>query len=127
VNEPESQRISHAPAAFLVPRLNAYARFKILLIHLAQNKIDLASGEYASLQHDFPQGQPGAGFAEMAKAFWDTYQTAHNLAGGCTMTRTYADLHQSEIIAMLDFTWHGNQSPGAYGETKIETYICPFE
>lgn len=98
--------------------LAAYARFKILLIHVAQGKIDQASGEYERLQQDFLQDQPGSGFASMAKEFWAEYSSGHGLAAGCAKARRYANDHPTQTSDQIDANWHGWQSP--------ELDICPF-
>lgn len=100
------------------PALTAYARFKILLIHVAQGKVDQARDEYEHLQKDFPQGQSGSGFARMAKEFWDEYSSGHGLAAGCARAQEYADAHTAETSDQIDANWHGWQSP--------ELDMCPF-
>lgn len=101
------------------PALTAYARFKILLIYVAQAKVDQASDEYERLQQDFPQGQPGSGFAEMAKEFWDEYSSGHGLAAGCARAQQYADGHATETRDQIDANWHGWQSP--------VSDMCPYK
>ncbi len=105
------------------PALTAYARFKILLIHVAQGKVDQARDEYEHLQQDFPQGQPGSGFARMAKEFWDEYSSGHGLAAGCARTQEYADGHATETSDQIDANWHGWQSPDYISELEM----CPFK
>lgn len=106
--------------------LSAYARFRIMLLHVARGFIPEAEIVINTLKEKYPQGQPGYPYAEMATSFWDEYQISSNLGQACDKAVEYATLHPVEILAYLGNgeyarTYYGNQSL----EYKPED-VCPF-
>ena len=64
-------------------QLEAYARWRILLINAINDSEDAMQVVYQTLQDKFPEGAPGHNYAIIASTFWDQYQTSHDLAQSC--------------------------------------------
>jgi hypothetical protein len=105
------------------PRLEAYSRYRILLLHAINNRSDAAQIVYDSLVEKFPSGSPGQPFAELASAFWEEYSANQILADACAEAADYASAHEDDILVPISWP--------AYGDNEARTYkpedICPFE
>lgn len=102
------------------PRLAAYAYFRITLLHILQGYESDAGTVYQTLQQKFPEGNPGFPYAEMATAFWNQYQSSHDMTAACGMAVEYATEHP-EILTPLGSDYHGMQS-----HTYKPEDVCPF-
>jgi hypothetical protein len=102
------------------PSLAAYAYYRIMLLHVAQGNEAEAESTYGILQEKFGSDRYGQPYAEMAKAFWKTYQSTHKIDGGCTAATQYATEH-SELLIPLGSGVHGFQS-----HTYIPADVCLF-
>lgn len=100
--------------------LAAYARFRILLLHLLRGYLPEAETVYDTLQEKFPAGQPGAEFAEMAAQFWNAYQNSADIGQACQQAIAYAEQHTDVLAYLGDYT-HGWQSID-YEPADV----CPF-
>ncbi|HKZ70229.1 MAG TPA: hypothetical protein VJ020_09120 [Anaerolineales bacterium] len=103
------------------PNLAAYARYRIILLHILRGYLPEATIVYETLQEKFPAGQPGHEFAEMATEFWIDYQTSQDIGQACNQAVEYARSH-SEILTYLGSDYHGWQSHEYTPED-----VCPFE
>jgi len=102
------------------PRLAAYAYYRIMLLHIAQNHESDAGIVYKTLQEKFgsdPYGQP---YVEMANQFWDAYQSTSKIYDGCAAAIQYAVEHP-EILIPLGSDYHGSQS-----HIYVPADVCPF-
>ncbi len=63
------------------PRLAAYAYYRIMLLHVMQGHESDAGTVYKTLQEKFSDDLYGKPYVEMATAFWDAYQSTHNMSG----------------------------------------------
>ncbi len=102
------------------PKLAAYAYFRIVLLHLAQNHEPEATTVYNTLQKKFSNDQYGHPYAEMATAFWEAYQSTHKMYDGCAAAIQYAAEHL-EILTPLGSDYHGSQS-----HMYVPDDVCPF-
>lgn len=102
------------------PQLAAYARYRIIVLHLLQGHTSAAQIVYDTLQEKFPAGNAGHPYAEMAAAFWASYQTTPQIASACAHAIAYAGQHP-EILIPLGSDYHGDQSR----QYKPED-VCPF-
>ncbi len=102
------------------PRLAAYAYYRIMLLHIVRGFDSDAVAIYNTLQQDFPSGNPGHSFAEMAAAFWNDYQASHNITTACDAAIEYA-AENVEILVPLGSDYHGIQSHNYKAED-----VCPF-
>ena len=98
--------------------LAAYARFRIMLLHLLRGDETSADLVYRSLQDAFPPDQLGHGFAEMAKEYWDEYQLSGSIKAACGEAVQYA----LENPDMLDYL-RGN---GWQAKNYEPLDVCPF-
>lgn len=89
--------------------LSAYARFRLLLISLLKGKERQAENIYKQIQKQYPQGQPGSIFAEMATIFWDEYSTSKDLSTACNKYIAFTMNHQDEILWDLGSAVHALQ------------------
>lgn len=101
--------------------LAAYARFRIMLLHLRQGTEADAQVVYQTLQEKFPVGQPGAEFAAMAELFWTEYQISHSIAAGCAQAINFISPDEA-ALAYLGDGQHGDSQDYVYGPEKV----CPF-
>lgn len=109
------------------PNLAAYARFRIMLLHIKQGFLPEAKTVYDALLQKFPVGQPGHAYTEMATAFMDEYTASQSLTQACDRTIAYAEAHPTEILAYLG---NGDYSESFYGEQSLEYIpksVCPFD
>jgi hypothetical protein len=117
-----------APDTAEYPNLAAYARYRIMLLHLQQGYDSDAKVVYDTLQKKFPEGQAGHAYAELAEAFWLTYQTTHNLTQSCAIAIKYAAEHEQEILNYLGNV-EGSDTPSYHG-TQSYPYqpkdVCQF-
>jgi hypothetical protein len=69
--------------------LAAYARFRIMLLHLVHGTEADAATVYMSLRARVPPGEPGFVFVEMAEHFWAEYQSTHALGPACKQAQRF--------------------------------------
>jgi hypothetical protein len=100
--------------------LAAYARYRIMLLYFVRGWQQDAQIVYESLQDKFPEGQFGHEYAEMAKVFWDDYQSSQDISHACTQAVAYAAQNPG-ILAYLGSDYHGWQSINYKPDD-----ICPF-
>lgn len=118
--------IKPTPLPSLLPNPNeyfylaAYARFRILLIHLLRGYLSDAEIVYNTLQEKFPAGQPGTEFAEMAALFWNEYQTSSDIGLSCAAAIQYISNYPDILTTYLGDYYHGLQSP-----TYTPPDVCP--
>ncbi len=103
------------------PRLEAYARYRILILYARQGYQDEAQLAYDTLQKKFPAGSPGSDYTALATAFWDAYTPNADIQAACAAAIAYADAHREAILYPLGPPFYGEQN-------RIYTAqdICPF-
>ena len=104
------------------PNLAAYARYRIMLLHILQGNVPEAQIVYQTLQEKFPEGSDGHGFALVAKAFWDHYQLSKNIKASCAKAVSVA-YEVEAILRFLGADYHNSWQDILY-ESKD---VCPFE
>ena len=119
---PMSISIATKPAPDLTeyPKLAAYAYYRMITLHIQLGEMDAAQIKYATLQQKFPVGSPGHPYVEMARAFWNAYQSAGKMYPACAAAIAYADAHP-EILTPLGSDYHGAQS-----HIYVPADVCPF-
>jgi hypothetical protein len=118
INQPSPTSVS--PDLSEYPRLAAYAYYRIVLVHIAQNHESDAATVYKTLQQKFVNDPYGRPYLEMATAFWDAYQSTHKMYEGCAAAIQYAAEHL-EILTPLGSDYHGSQS-----HIYVPADVCPF-
>lgn len=107
--------------------LAAYARFRILLLHVVQGYLPEAEIMHNTLQKDYPEGQIGHAYAEMATAFWNEYQKDEKIWQACAKAIEYAVEHPAETLSYLG---NGEYAIMYYGDQSLEYKpedLCPFQ
>lgn len=102
------------------PRLAAYAYYRIMLLHFAQEHNSDAGTVYKTLEQKFENSQYGRSYYEMATAFWEAYQATQSMYNGCVASIQYAVVHP-EILTPLGSDYHGG-----YSYTYVPADVCPF-
>jgi hypothetical protein len=108
------------------PNLDAYARFRIMLLHIVRGNIREAETVFNALKNNFKHGQPGYAYVDMADAFWNEYQLSLNIELACGKAIEFATLHPVDILAYLG---NGEFARTYYGDQSLEytpEEICPF-
>ena len=102
------------------PRLAAYAYYRVMLLHLVQGQEAEAASAFHTLQETFGSDPYAAPYAEMASAFWESYQSTQKMYDGCAAAIQYAVEHP-EILIPLGSDYHGWQS-----HIYVPADVCPF-
>ena len=105
------------------PRLAAYAMYRIMILRIYLGEMDSAQTQYATLQKKFPVGNAGHPYAEMANAFWDSYQPAQKLYDACAAAISYADAHR-QMLVPLGSAYHSPNTDEHIIYTPAD--VCPF-
>ena len=102
------------------PRLEAYARYRLVVLHAARGDAYSARIAYDELLERASTG-PGRVYADLATAFWEAYEAGQEIAAGCTAAAKFARSHAGEVLAPLGAGYYGwanrNYEPAD---------ICPF-
>jgi hypothetical protein len=108
------------------PNLAAYARFRILLLHIVRGNMIEGEEELNDLRERYQADEPGYAFVEVATAFWNEYQKAANVEEACAKAIEYAKLHPTEVLSFLG---NGEYAGAYFGFQSLEYRpedICPF-
>lgn len=100
-------------------QLSAYARYRIMLLYLKQGWMSDAKTIYETLMEEYPQGNSGYAYVELATEFWNEFQSSNNLISSCTKAIIYAT-NNSEILEPLG-------SHGLFDRFYSPEDICPFQ
>jgi hypothetical protein len=101
--------------------LAAYAYYRIMLLYILQNDIEKAESTFSTLQSNFPPGNPGNYFTQVASIFWLEYQPLMNVRASCLKVIGYAQTHPLPTEYLGDWD-HGVQSIHYTPES-----LCPFK
>lgn len=107
--------------------LSAYSRFRLLLIYILRGWHSDAEVVYKELQKQFPKGQTGHAYAEMATIFWMEYQQSGNIGLSCKKAIEYTEANSIEILSYLG---NGDYAIAYYGEQSLRYTakdVCPFK
>jgi tetratricopeptide (TPR) repeat protein len=107
--------------------LAAYARYRIMLLHVQQEDIASARIVYDSLSEEYPEGRTGYAFVEMADAFWRGYEPHANIGEGCLAVTEYAEANKSSLFTDLGGTPEDFYSHGTQSHIYLPGDTCPFE
>ena len=102
-------------------RINMYARFRMLVVNYLIGNDSTVVTQYDSLQRIAEGGSPGKMYAELARAFVESYQGEGSITQACRAAQQFAKLNEQEILWPL--------GPSAYGEMwwgPDSEEICPF-
>lgn len=100
-------------------QLAAFARWRLVLVHLQAGDLGNAQTAYEQLQAEYPAGAVGHDVAALAEVFWGTYAVGGNVVDGCLALIVAA----KEDTSVHDFF---NANYG-YANPRWEAVdICPF-
>ncbi len=102
-------------------RLNAYGRYRILLLHAARGLLPEATTVYDGLMERFPSGTMGSQYAELATIFWEAFTAAEDIETACRSAQEFAAANPEEITGPLGSDFYGIGQPD-YSQADI----CPF-
>jgi hypothetical protein len=103
------------------PRLNAYALYRIMLLHVIQGDLSQAQLAYQSLQEGSPPDAAGNQYAQLATAFWTEYQATEDVAAACSQAVEYAAAHSGELLDPMGSGFYGMNQ-----RDYVPEDICPF-
>lgn len=102
-------------------RLEAYARYRLLLAKLALGQDEAAEVMYNTLQERFPKARPGYPYAELAQVFWTRFTATADIGAACDTAIEFAEAHSDAILDPLGHAVYGAAHPPPKPED-----ICPF-
>jgi hypothetical protein len=106
--------------------LAAYAHYRMMLLYISQDDAASAQVELNTLQANYPNGEPGFLFSEMASIVWQEYQSSQDLHLACPEVIAYAVRHKDELFLHLGNTLYNiSFSPQSHYYTPWD--MCPFE
>jgi hypothetical protein len=123
------------------PRLSAYARYRIMLLHIVQGNFAEAKIVYDTLLSRFPLGSVGHQYAELATLFWDEYQKAGDIAPACEIAIQHTEAAAAVRISALKGIDSGTTTEeemrsatsqdilapiDSYEHSYAPDHICPF-
>ncbi len=100
--------------------LAAYARYRIMIIHVLRGDLQAAQVVYDALQEKFPSGSVGHEYEELASAFWMEYQNTRNISRACERAIAFTKKH-TYILYYISHRLDLNSLP--YYEPHD---VCPF-
>jgi len=101
-------------------QLAAYARYRIMLLHLLHGYESDAQTVYETLQKKFPQGNSGHTYVELAAVFWMEYQLSHDIGSACNKAVAYATDHEDLLTPL------GNNH-GYWSRRYVPQSVCPLQ
>ncbi len=104
------------------PNLAAYARYRIMLLHILQGNMGEARIVYDTLQEKFAEGKEGHVFALIAKTFWEEYNASQNTGAACQAAIHVAGDHRDSLRFLG--SEYGNIQQDIVYQPKD---VCPFE
>ena len=102
--------------------LSAYARYRLMLLHILRGWDNDAGTVYKTIFNSFPPGHDGYIVAEISQRFWDTYEAFQDVGLACENVTEFIVDHKDELLPVLGDSIHGSQS-----HQYTETDICPFK
>jgi hypothetical protein len=104
------------------PILSAYASFRTMVVYLLMNDMEKAESTYKDLSATYTRDTPAYPITAMATAFWDEYQTSHEISKACNKSVALIELNR-DILPIL--TGSRNGQGILYTDNTLE--VCPFK
>lgn len=99
-------------------KLSAYARYRIIILHLLNERYEDAKRTYEILLEKHPVNDNGYPYVMLATEFWNEYQVSKSIVSACQKSVQYARSHL-EILEPL-YTY------GSFDQYYTPETICPF-
>jgi hypothetical protein len=103
------------------PRLEAYARFRMLLIELVRGRLDRAEDQLRILERDIDHESSAYPFVELSQMAWQAYQESEDIGVACSVAIDYGSSHPQDVLVPLGGTYYGWTNRDYEPED-----ICPF-
>lgn len=104
------------------PILSAYARYRIMLIHVLTDNPNEAEKNYQQLLLDFSVDNAGYPIAEMATLFWNEHLISKDLSKACGTSINFI-VSQRDILSVLS----GNTISQNISYDRKPSEVCPFK
>jgi hypothetical protein len=102
-------------------QLSAYARYRIMMIQLAQGKQSEAFNTYQLLDQIYTEDNPGYAHAEIGRRYWHAVEEGQNPVEACQVVTEYMQ-ENPDLLHALGGSLHGEQTH-YYGYDDI----CPLD
>ena len=89
------------------PRLEAYARFRMLLIELVLGRLDEAEDQVRILERDLDDQPSSSPFVELSLIAWQAYLESQDIGAACSLAIDYASSHPEEVLVPLGGAYYG--------------------
>ncbi len=107
--------------------LEAYVRYRIILLHAVRNEKQAAAADFDILTKKYSAGQPGFLFVGLARAFMDTYSASNSVTTGCQSAITYGLAHLEVFRFFHTYVFNSGGLPtNAFRINDNLEQICPF-
>jgi len=103
------------------PRLEAYSRYRLIVLHTALGQLDEAAVIYSESISAFSEGQPLGTYADLAEAFWAEFQSSKDIARACESAIDFAANNAATLLDPL-----GSTNYGLLHDAPEPPEICPF-
>lgn len=103
--------------------LRAYARYRIMLLHLARGFRSGAQTVYETLQSQFSRGPEGHLYALLAQQVWDAYLEGGNIDNACRSALPFIAENLQTIQNQIGYGRYGESAPGVVYSPE---HLCPF-
>lgn len=101
-------------------QLAAYARYRIMLLHLMNGFQKDAKVVYDTLQEKFPESNEGYPYAEMAKLVWDNFSITNDMGLACQQAVNYAVAHPGMLKPL------SGPEFGFWSKSYQPEDVCPY-
>lgn len=120
----DSTPVPPAPDPEEYDNLAAYARYRIMLLHLARGWVTDARIVYDTLQKKYPEGKTGHDYAALAETVWTEFENSKDLGKACEEAVKYASARPEEMYYYIG----GSGNPGYHGidYNLHPELVCPF-
>ncbi|KAA3645520.1 MAG: hypothetical protein DWQ07_13720 [Chloroflexi bacterium] len=116
---PSSDQEQQQWGAHEYDRLVAYTLYRLMLLHTARGKMDIAQSYYNQLVSQYTSSAHKA-YVELASTFWEAYSISEDLNAACEIVHSYANEHQEAVLDPLGSYY------GQHARRYIAVDICPF-
>jgi hypothetical protein len=114
------------------PNLAAYARFRIMVLHVIQGHLPDARTVYETLLSKYPTGTEGAVFSELARIFWDEFQHSKDTGSSCSKVIQKVSEDRVTYLKYLGNLRYDNEPEYSEGHGWWSLYyapedVCPYK
>ncbi len=98
--------------------LTAYALYRIMIANARLGDVASAQTALDRLSADFPAGEPGREYQQLAQVFWSKYVEANDLSAACLAANRHANNDTDAIDGLNAFGYANRQ--------YVAADMCPF-